>query len=80
MCRHLKSPNRDQEFHVVSVENASNLVHPPISVHSLYDNEFQSRFQGETAQSMFERLSRLFQESDVNKFIIFYNRNILFLF
>lgn len=46
------------------------MTHPPISIQTLYDNEFQNRFQGETAQSMFERLSRLFEESDVNYLLL----------
>lgn len=46
------------------------MVHPPLSIQTLYDNEFQNRFQGETAQSMFERLSRLFEESDVNNLFL----------
>jgi len=46
------------------------MIHPPLSIQTLYDNEFQNRFQGETAQSMFERLSRLFEESDVNYLLL----------
>ncbi|KAL4091039.1 hypothetical protein QTP88_025780 [Uroleucon formosanum] len=62
---HLRSPIKDhQEVQGASCETASNMVHPPLSIQTLYDNEFQNRFQGETAQSMFERLSRLFEESD----------------
>ncbi|XP_060872898.1 E3 ubiquitin-protein ligase TRIM37-like isoform X3 [Metopolophium dirhodum] len=61
---HLRSPIKDQEVQGASCETASNRVHPPLSIQTLYDNEFQNRFQGETAQSMFERLSRLFEESD----------------
>ncbi|VVC25902.1 Hypothetical protein CINCED_3A003233 [Cinara cedri] len=61
---HFRNLNRSQEVQGASGETASNLIHPPLSVQALYDNEFQNRFQGETAQSMFERLSRLFQESD----------------
>ncbi|XP_003245868.1 E3 ubiquitin-protein ligase TRIM37 isoform X2 [Acyrthosiphon pisum] len=61
---HLRSPIKDQEVQAASCETASNMVHPPLSIQTLYDNEFQNRFQGETAQSMFERLSRLFEESD----------------
>lgn len=60
------SPSKDQDVQGISGETASNLVHPPPSIQTLYDNEFQNRFQGETAQSMFERLSRLFEESEVN--------------
>ncbi|KAL5233216.1 hypothetical protein ACI65C_000626 [Semiaphis heraclei] len=61
---HLRSPIKDQEVQGASCETVSNMVHPPLSIQTLYDNEFQNRFQGETAQSMFERLSRLFEESD----------------
>lgn len=70
MCSHLSSsPNKDHEVQGTSGETASNLLLLPFSVQTLYDNEFQSRFQGETAQTMFERLSRLFEESDVNNFM-----------
>ncbi|XP_025411276.1 E3 ubiquitin-protein ligase TRIM37-like isoform X2 [Sipha flava] len=60
----LCSPNKSEDIQEISGETASNLVHPPLSIQTLYDNEFQNRYQGETAQSMFERLSRLFEESD----------------
>jgi len=62
------------------------MIHPPLSIQTLYDNEFQNRFQGETAQSMFERLSRLFEESDVNYLLLlqliqYYSmQNLLFQF
>lgn len=62
------SSNKNQEDQGTSGGTASNLVHLPLSIQTLYDNEFQNRFQGETAQSMFERLSRLFEETDVNLF------------
>ena len=52
------------------------MVHPPLSIQTLYDNEFQNRFQGETAQSMFERLSRLFEESDVNNLLLLKSQHI----
>lgn len=64
--RQLRSPIKPEEVQEASGETASNLVHPPLSIQTLYDNEFQNRYQGETAQSMFERLSRLFEESDVS--------------
>jgi len=63
--RNLISPNKDQEVQGICSEATSNMVHPPLMIQTLYDNEFQNRFQGETAQSMFERLSRLFEESNV---------------
>lgn len=64
--RHLRSPIKDHKVLGTSDETASNLIHPPLSIQNLYDDKFKNRFQGETAQSMFERLSRLFEESDVN--------------
>lgn len=63
--RNLNSPNKDLEVQETSGETTTNLIHLPLSIQTLYDNEFQNRFQGETAQSMFERLSRIFEESDV---------------
>lgn len=57
-----------EEVQETSGETVSSLVHPPLPTQTLYDNEFQNRYQGETAQSMFERLSRLFEESDVSDF------------
>jgi hypothetical protein len=70
--RQLCSPNKSEDIQEISGETASNLVHPPLSIQTLYDNEFQNRYQGETAQSMFERLSRLFEESDVSNFYILF--------
>lgn len=55
------------------------MIHPPLSIQTLYDNEFQNRFQGETAQSMFERLSRLFEESDVNYLLLIQLIHILYV-
>lgn len=49
----------------MSGEVATNLVHPPLSIQTLYDNDFQDRFQDEPAQFMFERLNRLLKDSDV---------------
>lgn len=60
-----------------SGETTTNLIHLPHSIQTLYDNEFQNRFQGETAQSMFERLSRIFEESDVNNYIITFTFNFV---
>lgn len=57
--------DKDEEVLGASGETASNLVHPPLLMQTLCDNGFQSRIQEETAQSMFDRLSRLFEESDV---------------
>ncbi|XP_050534361.1 E3 ubiquitin-protein ligase TRIM37-like isoform X2 [Daktulosphaira vitifoliae] len=70
-CVEATSANKCQKKYFESDEivkdltPSNNLVHPPINVQTLFDGETSNRFQGETAQLMFERLSRLFQETEV---------------
>jgi len=70
--------NEDQR---ISSENASKpLLQPSLSLQTMNDNEFQNRFQDETAQSMLERLSRIFEETDVNVIFMYTNNHCIYIY